>query len=84
MMYHHLLPCLKCRIHGEYLRGVEKDQRLSKGPPIYLEKLVEGLVERNIPSVQKCKRSMATGFGDFTSCRIVLDATKIRMFLVMM
>lgn len=53
MMYYHLLPCLKCRIHGEYLRGVEKDQRLSKGPPIYLEKLVEGLVERNIPSVQK-------------------------------
>lgn len=49
MMYHHLLPCLKCRIHGEYLRGVEK------GPPIYLEKLVEGLVERNIPSMQKCK-----------------------------
>lgn len=41
------------------------------------EVLFEGLVERNIPSLQKCKGSMPTSFGDFSSCRIVLDATEI-------
>ena len=41
------------------------------------EVLFEGLVENNIPSLQKCKGSMPTSFGDFSSCRIVLDATEI-------
>ena len=41
------------------------------------EVLYEGLIENNIPSLQKCKGSMPTSFGDFSSCRIVLDATEI-------
>jgi hypothetical protein len=41
------------------------------------EILYEGLVESYIPSLQKCKGSMPTSFGDFSSCRIVLDATEI-------
>ena len=38
---------------------------------------VEGLIENNIPSLQKYKASMPTSFGDFGSCRIVLDVTEI-------
>lgn len=41
------------------------------------EVLYEGLIESRIPSLQKCKGSMPTSFGDFSSCRIVLDATEI-------
>lgn len=41
------------------------------------EILYEGLIESRIPSLQKCKGSMPTSFGDFSSCRIVLDATEI-------
>ena len=41
------------------------------------EVLYEGLIENNIPSLQKCKGSMPTSFGDFSSCHIVLDATEI-------
>ena len=41
------------------------------------EVLYEGLIENNIPSLQKCKGSMSTSYGDFGSCRIVLDATEI-------
>lgn len=41
------------------------------------EVLYEGLIESRIPSLQKCKGSMPISFGDFSSCRIVLDATEI-------
>ncbi|XP_062599178.1 uncharacterized protein LOC134260640 [Saccostrea cucullata] len=40
------------------------------------EILYEGLVESRIPALQKCKGSMPTSFGDFSSCRIV-NATEI-------
>ena len=41
------------------------------------EVLCEGLIENNIPSLQMYKGSMPTSFGDFSSCRIVFDASKI-------
>jgi hypothetical protein len=39
------------------------------------ETLYEGLI--HIPSLLKCKACMPASFGDFSSCRLVIDATEI-------
>ncbi|XP_069114314.1 uncharacterized protein [Argopecten irradians] len=41
------------------------------------EVLFEGMMEGNIPSLIKCKASMPASFGDFSSCRLVIDATEV-------
>jgi hypothetical protein len=41
------------------------------------EIMFQGMIENNIPSLLKCKSSMPTSFGDFSCCRIVIDATEI-------
>ena len=41
------------------------------------EVVFEGFMENNIPSLLKCKASMPASFGDYSSCRIVIDATEI-------
>ena len=41
------------------------------------EVLYEGFIENQIPSLEKCRGSMPASFGDFSSCRLVIDATEI-------
>lgn len=41
------------------------------------EVLYEGHIEGKIPSLVKCKSSMPASFGDFSCCRLVIDATEI-------
>ena len=41
------------------------------------EILFEGIMENYMPSLLKCKSSMPSCFGDFTSCRLVIDATEV-------
>ena len=41
------------------------------------EILYVGMIDNNMPSLLKCKSSMPASFGDFSSCRIVIDATEI-------
>lgn len=36
-----------------------------------------GMVQNKIPSLLKCKASMPASFGDFSSCRLVIDATEV-------
>ena len=38
---------------------------------------VEGMMANKIPSLLKCKYSMPVCFGDFSCCRLVIDATEI-------
>ncbi|XP_048777675.2 uncharacterized protein LOC125681560 [Ostrea edulis] len=36
-----------------------------------------GMMENNMPSLLKCKSSMPSSFGDFSCCRLVIDATEV-------
>ncbi|XP_033744337.1 uncharacterized protein LOC117330224 [Pecten maximus] len=41
------------------------------------EVFFQGMIENNIPSLLKCKSSMPASFGDFSCCRLVIDATEV-------
>jgi len=41
------------------------------------EVFYEGMIEGKIPSLLKCKGSLPACFGDFNSCRLIIDATEI-------
>ena len=43
------------------------------------ELLFDGMVKENIPSQLKCKGSLPSSFNNFTSARIIIDATEISM-----
>jgi hypothetical protein len=41
------------------------------------ETLFDGIFKGNLPSLRKCHLSRPACFGDFTNCRIIIDATEI-------
>ncbi|KAK3085760.1 hypothetical protein FSP39_008291 [Pinctada imbricata] len=41
------------------------------------EVFFEGVIDNKMPSLLKCKSSMPASFGDFSCCRLVIDATEV-------